>query len=300
MVSLSKRKISSGWRLPIRADSLSPSKATQHHIVHSSIQDGLDRLNDYLRVEEQHRRESIEIERERSMSNTESIIALYQRESSKNRSLDSNMGSITIGDSELLDAVSMLLPETPSSENTHMESERNGDKEQELNLIIGERDQLQILLDECITTSEQLVQQHEEEQRELIAELEGTDQMAQQLRAELSESQNSYDALLNEHRETLHKAGSLATENQRLQQLVETLQKDIAVAEQRNQRIKQHAEATVSKANAEISRLQEQLASVRKETCGMQDHIRRAEARAHKMHSKLTPYKKRSVAFNNK
>ncbi|KAJ1742570.1 hypothetical protein LPJ78_002476 [Coemansia sp. RSA 989] len=296
MVSLNKRKISSGWRLPIRADSLSQSKAT-HHIVHSSIQDGLDKLNDYLQAEEQHRRESMEIERKRSMSNTESIIALYQRESSKSRSASSNMGSMTLGDSELLDAVSMLLPETPSSGNTHMELE-SGSKDQQLDLITGERDQLQILLDECITTSEQLVQQHEAEQRELIAELERADQTAERLHGELSESQSNYDALLNEHRETLHKAGNLASENQRLQELVKTLQNDVAVAEQRNQRIKQHAEATVSKANAEISRLQEQLAVARKETSGMQDHIRRAELRAHKMHSKLTPYKKRSLAFN--
>ncbi|KAJ2453074.1 hypothetical protein EV183_002503 [Coemansia sp. RSA 2336] len=296
MVSLNKRKISSGWRLPVRADSLSQSKAA-HHIVHSSIQDGLDKLSDYLRVEEQNRHESIETERKRSMSNTESIIALYQRESSKRRSTSSNTGSMTIGDSELLDAVSMLLPETPSSGNTHTELERGG-KDQQLDLIIGERDQLQILLDECITTSEQLVRQHEAEQRELIAELEDADRTAEQLREELSVSQSNYDALLNEHRDTLHKAGSLASENQRLQELVRTLQNDIGVAEQRNQRIKQHAETTVSKANAEISRLQEQLAVARKETCGMHEHIRRAEVRAHKMHSKLTPYKKRSLAFN--
>ncbi|KAJ2750792.1 hypothetical protein GGI19_004898 [Coemansia pectinata] len=46
-------RVSAGWRFPLRADSLvfAKSNNNQHHIVHSDMHEGIDKLKDYLRTE---------------------------------------------------------------------------------------------------------------------------------------------------------------------------------------------------------------------------------------------------------
>ncbi|KAJ2748695.1 hypothetical protein IWQ56_007395, partial [Coemansia nantahalensis] len=44
---------SAGWRFHLRGDSLSFSRSPDHHIVHSSARDEIDKLNGYLRTEAQ-------------------------------------------------------------------------------------------------------------------------------------------------------------------------------------------------------------------------------------------------------
>ncbi|KAJ1831137.1 hypothetical protein IWW55_002693 [Coemansia sp. RSA 2706] len=251
MVSLSRRGSSVGWRFPTRADSL--SKPSHHHIVHASMQEGIDKLNAYLRDE-----------MERDTSRTDSIIALYTSGESSPTARGSNDSkrSMSTEDAALLDTVSGLLPETPSWTGAADE-------------VVRERDELQRLLDECITKTEHLAREHAGERDDLRAELQGM--------------QGDYGQLLDEHRHALARAGELAAENARLEQLVQTLRGDVAVAEQRNERIKEHARETVDRANAEIGRLHAQLTQAQRGAAAMQARAAKTESRARALHSKLGP-----------
>ncbi|KAJ2820260.1 hypothetical protein IWW50_005124, partial [Coemansia erecta] len=247
MVRLSKRQGSSSW-FPLRIESLSKPK---HHIVHASIQDGIDRLADYLRTEEEINRKSAE----HSTSRTDSIIALYESEPSTMASNDSNSDMrMSAGDAELRDAVSMLSA-MPSPASTHAEPEAAE--------IAAERDELERLLFECIGTSEAMARQHEDGRQELSYE-------CQSLRDELHRARAEHKSVLDKHHMSLARTRELEEENTRLQGLVQMLQGDVAVAERRNAQIKDHAQLTIDRANAEIARLHACITQAHKDAAAMQ------------------------------
>ncbi|KAJ2502049.1 hypothetical protein GGH96_001449 [Coemansia sp. RSA 1972] len=339
MVGLTRRSGSSTWRFPLRIESLKP----RHHIVHASMQEGIDRLAAYLRTEEEANRTSSEY----AVGRTDSIIALYTEssdtvsssaESSTTASNSSNSESSTDA-SGLLDAVSM---QSESPESTHTRTE--------VAEIAAERDELERLLAECVNTSEEMARHHERAQKELSyecqalrAELRGVRTESERLQGveaantRLQRCQKDLKAenarLLDEHCESLERTHKLEdentrlqsiqknletenahsqmhrskieaenarlqniqkdleTENARLQELVQMLQGDVSVAEQRNTQIKQHAQQTVAKANAEITRLRSCVSQAHIDATAMQTRTAQTSTRAKALHAQLAPSK---------
>ncbi|KAJ2123842.1 hypothetical protein IW147_002271 [Coemansia sp. RSA 720] len=339
MVGLTRRSGSSTWRFPLRIESLKP----RHHIVHSSMQEGIDRLATYLRTEEEANRTSSEY----AVGRTDSIIALYTEssdtessstESSTTASNGSNPESSTDA-SGLLDAVSMQS-DTPESTHTRTEVAE----------IAAERDELERLLAECVNTSEEMARHHERAQQELSyecqtlrAELRGVRAESERLQGVETENtrlqrcqkdlKTENARLLDEHCESLERTHELEeentrlqstqkdletenahlrmyqkemeaenaqlqnfqkdleTENARLQELVQMLQGDVSVAEQRNTQIKQHAQQTVAKANAEITRLRSCVSQAHIDATKMQSRTAQTSTRAKALHAQLAPSK---------
>ncbi|KAJ1780125.1 hypothetical protein LPJ77_000843 [Coemansia sp. RSA 2523] len=344
MVGLTRRSGSSTWRFPLRVESLKP----RHHIVHASMQDGIDRLAMYLRTEEEANRTSSEY----AAGRTDSIIALYTEtsdtetsstessstESSTTASNGSNPKSSTDA-SGLLDAVSM---QSESPESTHTRTE--------VAEIAAERDELERLLAECVNTSEEMSLRHERAQQELSYECQTLRAELRGVRAESEKLQGVYAEntrlqscqkdlkaenarLLVEHCESLERTHKLEdentrlqsiqkdmeadnahlqmhqteietenaqlqniqkdlkTENARLQELVQMLQGDVSVAEQRNMQIKQHAQQTVAKANAEITRLRNCVSQAHTDAAAMQIRTAQTSTRAKALHAQLAPSK---------
>ncbi|KAJ2771739.1 hypothetical protein IWQ57_002074 [Coemansia nantahalensis] len=156
-------------------------------------------------------------------------------------------------------------------------------------------DQLRALLEDCIATSEELVRQSESERDGLARELGSSTLERRRLEEQLGASHSRAAALESEQRAAQTQARAQTAENARLQELCATLLGDVATAEERNTRIKEHAQDTLSKANAEISRLQSQADQTQKAAAELEARVAKAEARARSLHIQLTSTKQQNA-----
>ncbi|KAJ2160043.1 hypothetical protein GGF46_002554 [Coemansia sp. RSA 552] len=149
-------------------------------------------------------------------------------------------------------------------------------------------DALEDLLEESIQMSEQLAQQNSNEKDGLMRELGSLTLARQRLQAELAESRVRLDTLTSDHCEIQQHASTLVAANTRLESLNKALQDDIGIAEQRTAQIKEHAQATLDKANAEISRLQAAAEMAQQDAKAANAKCAKAEARSKSLNIQLT------------
>ncbi|KAJ2779709.1 hypothetical protein H4R18_003849 [Coemansia javaensis] len=164
----------------------------------------------------------------------------------------------------------------------------------ELAAVRAERDQLRALLDECVAVSEELARQGEAERDGLARELGCLTLERQRLEEQLGESQARAKQLAGEQQTAQARMDAAASEHTRLEGLCATLRGDVAIAEQRNLRIMEHAQDTLAKANAEIARLQTQAELARASAAEMEARATKAEARAKSLHIQLASTKQQN------
>ncbi|KAJ2712383.1 hypothetical protein H4R19_002785 [Coemansia spiralis] len=165
----------------------------------------------------------------------------------------------------------------------------------ELEATHAECDQLRALLEDCIATSEELVRQSEAERNGLARELGSATLERRRLEVQIGESHARTAALEAEQRAAQAHSRVLVADNVRLEELCATLRGDVVVAEQRNARIKEHAQDTLSRANAEISRLQTQADQAQKTAAELEARVAKAEARARSLNIQLTSTKQQNA-----
>ncbi|KAJ1961412.1 hypothetical protein GGI12_003262 [Dipsacomyces acuminosporus] len=158
----------------------------------------------------------------------------------------------------------------------------------------AEHGELRTMLDEYVATSTVLLEQKDAETNALSAELGRLTLNHQQLREELSGSTARVAALSGERDETQERLELLVTENMRLEELNGALRGDVLVAEERNMKIRRHAEDTLSKANAEVGSLCEQLVESRKDVAALKTQAAKADARARSLQIQLDSLKRQN------
>ncbi|KAJ2214029.1 hypothetical protein EV179_003385 [Coemansia sp. RSA 487] len=157
----------------------------------------------------------------------------------------------------------------------------------EVNELTAERDEMQFMLEEYIATSGRLIEQKESETDVLTRELGKTTLERQRLQKSLEESESRADALSSERKEAQERIESLVAENVRLEALSNDLRNDVLVAEERNELIKKHAQVTLDKANAEITKMHDLLAQTKHDVTSLQTQTSKVDARAKSLQIQL-------------
>ncbi|KAJ2079017.1 hypothetical protein H4R24_004081 [Coemansia sp. RSA 988] len=161
--------------------------------------------------------------------------------------------------------------------------------------IQTERDEYRTLLEECMTTAEELARQHEFEKDGLARELGGLTLERQRREEELSALRARLERLQDEHKGAQDQINELRFENTRLDRLNNTLRSDVEIAEQRNARIKEHAQETLDQANAEITSLHDAAGVAKNKLAEMGIRITKSEARAKSLQIQLTSTKQQNT-----
>ncbi|KAI8321818.1 hypothetical protein GQ54DRAFT_339691 [Martensiomyces pterosporus] len=158
----------------------------------------------------------------------------------------------------------------------------------------AERDELRTMLDEYMAASTSLLEQKEEESNGLSRELGRLTLERQRLQEKLDEAKAHADSLVKERSEVQERLDLLAAENARLEELNSNLRSDILVAEERNTKIREHAENTLAKANAQVGSLHKQLAEAQKEAAALKSQATKADARARSLQIQLDSTKRQN------
>ncbi|KAJ2556822.1 hypothetical protein EV175_001746 [Coemansia sp. RSA 1933] len=160
--------------------------------------------------------------------------------------------------------------------------------------LTTERDEMQFMLEEYIATSGRLIEQKESEADVLTRELGKATLERQQVQAKLDECESRADALSSERKEAYERVESLVAENVRLEDLSNDLRNDVLVAEERNGLIKKHAQATLDKANAEITKLHGLLTQTKSDVSSLQTQTSKVDARAKSLQIQLNSTKQQN------
>ncbi|KAI8320245.1 hypothetical protein GQ54DRAFT_312824 [Martensiomyces pterosporus] len=164
----------------------------------------------------------------------------------------------------------------------------------EIDNAIAERDELRTMLDEYVAMSTKLLEQKESESNGLSRELGKLTLDRQRLQEKVDECVARAEALNGEKDEAQKRIEALMTENMRLEELSNNLRNDVMVAEERSTKIREYAEDTLSKANAEIGNLHEQVTSSRQEAAALKGQATKADARARSLQIQLDSTKRQN------
>ncbi|KAJ2724172.1 hypothetical protein GGI07_002126 [Coemansia sp. Benny D115] len=157
-----------------------------------------------------------------------------------------------------------------------------------------ERNELQGVFDEYMSTSGELLKQKEAENSSLAHELAQLALKRQRLQKKLEDSKAHALALANERREVQERVDALTAENMRLEHENNSLSSDVLVGEERSAKIKSYAEGTLCKANEEIARLQRELERATSETTALRARAARADTRARSLQIQLDSVKQQN------
>ncbi|KAJ2906892.1 hypothetical protein GGI21_003975, partial [Coemansia aciculifera] len=158
----------------------------------------------------------------------------------------------------------------------------------------AERDDVQAMMEEYVTTSTRLIEQKDEETSGLGRELGRLTLDRHRLQEQLSEATKRCDMITAESSERSARAETLAAENERLEKLAASLRADVLVAEERSAKIKAHAEDMLGKANAEIARLMDLAATAQKELAAAGTRATKADARSKSLQIQLDSTKQQN------
>ncbi|KAJ1838576.1 hypothetical protein LPJ73_007040, partial [Coemansia sp. RSA 2703] len=158
-----------------------------------------------------------------------------------------------------------------------------------------ERDELHAMLEDHIVTSSKLIEQKDAECSGLGREIGQLTLERQRLQNDLEKSRADLQAMVTERSEIQERADLLAAENMRLDSANSNLGSDVLVAEERNAKIREHAEETLQKANNEIQRLQRDVALVQQETEILRTRTTKAETRAKSLQIQLESTKRQNA-----
>ncbi|KAJ2897121.1 hypothetical protein IWW38_001821 [Coemansia aciculifera] len=158
----------------------------------------------------------------------------------------------------------------------------------------AERDDVQAMMEEYVTTSTRLIEQKDEETSGLGRELGRLTLDRHRLQEQLSEATKRCDMITAESSERSARAETLAAENERLEKLAASLRADVLVAEERSAKIKAHAEDMLGKANAEIARLMDLAATAQKELAAAGTRGTKADARSKSLQIQLDSTKQQN------
>ncbi|KAJ1802148.1 hypothetical protein LPJ75_006276 [Coemansia sp. RSA 2598] len=145
--------------------------------------------------------------------------------------------------------------------------------------LTAERDGLHNMLEDFVLTSTKLLDHREAENRNLSQELGRLTFENQQLQKKMEESRAHAQAMSKEHGEVQERVDVLVAENMRLETINSTLTGDVAIAEERNQKIKEHAEKTLQRANLEIEQLQQKASCLQQESAALRNRSSKADMR---------------------
>ncbi|KAJ2360966.1 hypothetical protein H4S01_005483, partial [Coemansia sp. RSA 2610] len=149
----------------------------------------------------------------------------------------------------------------------------------ERTVIVAERDELRTMLDDYVATSSKLLEEREGQILGLTREL-GKSSLERQNRDErILELQARVEELDEEKNEALVRMEAVTTENVQLEQLTSALRNDVLVAEERCTKIKEHATATLDKANTTIGSLTAERDQASHEATTFKSQAAKAEAR---------------------
>ncbi|KAJ2156275.1 hypothetical protein GGF46_005297 [Coemansia sp. RSA 552] len=160
--------------------------------------------------------------------------------------------------------------------------------------LIAARDEASALLDDYVATSSKMIEEKEAENMGLTRELGKLTLDRQRLQEELEEALTQAEALGSERDEAQTRAEALSAESTRLEQTASALRNDVLIAEERSAKIKEHAEGTLGRANAEIGSLHDQLVASRQETADLKAQATKADARARSLQIQLDTMKRQN------
>ncbi|PIA14953.1 hypothetical protein COEREDRAFT_82373 [Coemansia reversa NRRL 1564] len=160
--------------------------------------------------------------------------------------------------------------------------------------IQAERDEYRELLEDCMSTTEELACQHESEKDGLTRELGALTLERQRHEEELNLLRANVKQLQSEQKDAQTQINELRAENTRIDRLNTVLRGDVEIAEQRNSRIKEHAHETLNRANAEISSLHAAATVAKNKINEMSSRILKSEARAKSLQIQLTSTKQQN------
>ncbi|KAJ2776174.1 hypothetical protein GGI15_004924 [Coemansia interrupta] len=161
--------------------------------------------------------------------------------------------------------------------------------------LTAERDELHAMLEDHILTSSKFIEQKDAECSGLSREIGQLTLERQRLQSDLEEIRSDLQAMVAERGEIQERADLLAAENMRLDSANSNLGSDILVAEERNTKIREHAEETLLKANNEIQRLQQDIALVQQEMDILRTRTSKAETRARSLQIQLESTKQQNA-----
>lgn len=215
-----------------------------------------------------------------------------------------------LADKEMADKLAEMEASIQKLKETHGEEIRRRDEDtriQETELtreisnltedkktVMAERDELRSMLDEYLTTSTKLLEEKEGESLGLSKELTKLTLERQKLQEQVEGLQQTAETLGAQVTASQKLTEELTGEKGRLEGLVENLRNDVVVAEERTQKIKQYAEETLAKANEEISGTHEQLSRAQQELVGLRTQAAKADAKARSLQIQLDSTKRQN------
>ncbi|KAJ1898638.1 hypothetical protein LPJ66_002628 [Kickxella alabastrina] len=164
----------------------------------------------------------------------------------------------------------------------------------ELASVSAERDELHAMLDDYVTTSSKLIKHKDAENSGLSHELGKMAVERQRLHKKIQEHDARAQALSNERSEAQERVDALAAENLKLENQNSNLGSDVMVAEERNARIRELAEATLAQANAEIARLQQESERTYLEVAALRSSAAKADTKARSLQIQLDSTKRQN------
>ncbi|KAJ2223075.1 hypothetical protein H4R99_003196 [Coemansia sp. RSA 1722] len=164
----------------------------------------------------------------------------------------------------------------------------------EVGNLTAERDELHVMLEDFVVTSTKLLDHKEAESKGLSRELGRLAFENQQLQKKVEEIEVHAQDMSKEHSEAQERVDLLVAENMRLESISSALTSDVAVAEERNSRIKLHAEETLQKANMEIERLRQKAACLQQESSAQRIKYTKADTRMKSLQIQLQSAKKQN------
>ncbi|KAJ2561129.1 hypothetical protein GGH12_004235 [Coemansia sp. RSA 1822] len=161
--------------------------------------------------------------------------------------------------------------------------------------IIAERDDTQTKLDEYMARTSKVYEEKDAECTELTRELGKLALVRQRLQEQLLDAVARAEALNEEKNDAQMRIEALTSENVHFEQLTSALRNDVLVAEERTNKIKEHAQGTLARANDEIASNHEQLTQSRHNEEALKAQLAKADARSRSLQIQFESMKRQNT-----